>query len=117
MQEWPAALPALSEAGLAGGLGREQCHAQTVPQLLVYRRAQDDVRPFAVAANLVHDAIHFGQGETGSAANTDQHPARVSQGGPAVDQGMSHELLVHFARAVLATRLSRGQRALRVPAL
>jgi hypothetical protein len=74
-------------------------------------RAHDDVRVFAMAIDLFHDAIDFGHGQVGTACKADENGVGFGEHLAAFEEGMGDEFIENFAGAIFAGGLDGGERA------
>ena len=101
-----------SAAGSGTGLfRRDDGDGQTGFHRLVHRRAHDDLRAFALAADLFHHAVDFGHRQILAAHQAHQHGVGFRQRAAFVQQRMGEQFFHDFARARRAGGLDEGKGA------
>ena len=90
---------------------RNDRHGQTVFHRFVHRRAHDDLRVFAMAADLLHHAVDLGHRQILSAHQAHQHGVGFGQRAAFVQQRMREQFFHDLARARRAGGLDEGKRA------
>ncbi len=84
-------------------------HGQSVFHRRVHRRAHDDLRVFALAADLFHHAVDLGHRQILSAHQAHQHGVGFGQRAAFVEQRMREQFFHDLARARRRRRLRRRQ--------
>ena len=86
-------------------------HGQAIFQFRVHRRAHDDLRAFAVAADLFHHAVDLGHGQIFAARQAHQHGVGFRQRAAFIQQRMREQFFHDFARTGRAGGFDKGKRA------